>query len=266
MNKGLLAAGAAVVYGLGAIGLAPSAGAQVGCETFTVTDNTNIYAPGNNNNLTAGPWIPVSVSAGSTVALSVTTYDPTHDTHPIENQLQTNEIIVIEMKLADGSIVRTGPTGDIPDGVTSAGPFDLGQYGPLASDLVEIRQVHGAIFSGPTENFQSVHGIDLVVSCVEVPPATTTTAPPTTTSTTVPEETTTTVPETTTTTAPETTTTTEGPSTTVAPTSTSTPEHVPTLPVTGPSTTTGLALLGVGFVTFGAALITSARDRRGVLS
>jgi hypothetical protein len=268
-KKSLVVAAAFTLSGLSILGAAP-VGAELGeCGSFSVSDPTVLYAPGNDRT-TQGPWIPVMLPAGSLIDVQVTTYDPTHDTHPEANMLQQNEIIVLEMQLADGGIVRTPATGDIPDGVTSAGPFNLGQFGPYDSDVVQIRQVHGALFSGDTTNRQSVHGIDAIVQCSEE--TTTTTEQVTTTieevTTTTEEVTTTTEATTTSTSVPESSTSAVG--STEPPTSTTVSEttaagHVPTLPVTGPGTTGGLLLLGGGFVTFGAALIMSSRERAQIL-
>jgi len=274
MKKGLLAAGVVVLSGVIGAFVSPVAANSDSCQSFGVSDSTVLYAPGSGNGKPSeGPWLNVSVPAGSIIALNVTTYDPTHETFPIQNQLQMNEIIVIEMKLASGDVIRSSATGDIPDGVNFAGPFNLGQYGPFSSELVQIRQVHGSLFSGSQDNFQSVHGIDLSWECVEVPVTTTTTTSTTEATTTTTEApTTTTVPEVTTTTAAPTTSTTVAPTTeatttTTAPTTTVTAgDSGPTLPKTGPTSTGSLALLGFGFVTFGAALIASARQRDGLVS
>lgn len=266
---GLGAFSLAVGIVLGVTGGPASAVASVACESVSIQDTTIIFAEPDTP--TSGQWYPVAIEAGNTVNVIVSTVDETHDTHPVANALQLNESIVIQIELADGTVIVTAPTGDIPDGTTVAGPFDLGTFGPLASPVVQVRAVHAAFYGGQQGNFNSVHGMSLLISCEDI--ETTTTTEGTTTSTTVPEATTSTTEATTTTvavtttTTEETTTTTEAATTTVAPATTSTTAVSETtvggdseLPRTGPSSTTTLMLLAIGFISLGIALVATSKE------
>lgn len=173
-SAAMVAAGAVIATIITAAGATAPAGAATNCDRQTTARHGPILYADPQFGATESPWVSLPTPPAGTVqkvTLDLTTFDETHTSHPKANAEQDGEQVVVDVEFTDGTVITDlGPTDDIADAATSAGPKRIfaADQGPA---IARVRAVHFGTRGGKNQNHQSVHAFQWTIeTCAEEEP------------------------------------------------------------------------------------------------